>query len=420
MNIIIAFVALFFVIAIAIFLYKFKLFKPDETASLTILMAVLVFFLLAAIAVLISQLGGLNIRIPGIDAIVSILAFIGVLLIVVVSHELGHFATAKWSGVKVEEFGIGYPPRLFGIKRGETTYSVNLIPLGGFTKMSGEEDPKAERSLASKSAATRLLVLSAGSIMNAIVPFVLLAIAFMAPHEVATAKIVVDEVAANSPAEQAGIVAGDTILKVNGHTVQNNGDVAYYIEMYLGVEITMTIQHVDGTQQLVEVTPRWRPPADQGAVGIATTNQDLVVKSVSEPFWRAIPLGAVQAVENMVIFKNSILSLFIGNASISGVTGPVGIAQISGEVARAGWYTFLQWTALLSLNLAIVNILPLPALDGGRIAFVILEWLRRGKRISPRTEGMVHAIGFMLLLALILAITFQDIVHIAQSGSVLP
>jgi regulator of sigma E protease len=263
-------------------------------------------------------------------------------------------------------------------------------------------------------------VLSAGSIMNAIIPFLLLALAFMVPHDVATAKVVVDEVSPNSPAEQAGIVAGDAILEINHHAIGYNGDLAYYIFMYLGTEIPILVEHADGTQEVVEATPRWRPPADDGAVGIGTINENLVVNKISEPFWRAIPMGVVQAAENMVIFKNSILSLFIGTASVVDLTGPVGIAQISGEVAKSGWYSFLQWTALLSLNLAIVNILPLPALDGGRIAFVLLEWLRRGKRISPHKEGLVHAIGFMLLLALIAAVTFQDILHIAQSGSVLP
>ena len=420
MNILVALFALFFIAAIAVFLYRLKLLNHNETVSAATLIAVLTFFLLAATAVIITGLNGLNIRIPGIDVIITILSFLGVLAIVVIAHELGHFATAKWSGVKVEEFGIGYPPRLFGIKRGETLYSINAIPLGGFTKMSGEEDPKAERSLAWMSAATRVLVLSAGSIMNAILPFLLLAIAYMVPHDMATARVVVDEVSANSPASQAGIMAGDSILEVNDHKVSYNGDVAYYIQMYLGTRITMLIEHADGTRDVVEVVPRWRPPPGDGAVGIGTINEDLVVEKKGEPLFRAISKGAVQAVENMVIFKNSILSMFIGTASISDVTGPVGIAEISGEVARAGWYTFLQWTALLSLNLAIINILPLPALDGGRIAFVVIEWVRGGKRISPRTEALVHAMGFLLLMAIVAAITFQDIVHIAQSGSVLP
>ncbi len=420
MSIIIAFLFLFFAVAIATFLYRLKSLNAEDNTLLLIMMAVLAFFLLMASFALISALNGLNIIIPGIDFIIAIAAFLGVMAIVVISHELGHFATAKWSGVKVEEFGIGYPPRLFGLKRGETIYSLNLIPLGGFTKMSGEEDPNAERSLASKSTGTRLMVLSAGSIMNAILPFLLLALAFMAPHDVATARVVVDEVSSNSPAEQAGIVAGDTILEINHRAVGYNGDLSYYIFMYLGEEIPILIEHADGTQEVVKVTPRWKPPADDGAVGIGVINEDLVVNKVSEPFWRAIPMGVVQAAENMVIFKNSILSLFIGTASVVDLTGPVGIAQISGEVAKSGWYSFLQWTALLSLNLAIVNILPLPALDGGRIAFVLLEWLRRGKRISPQKEGLVHAIGFMLLLALIAAVTFQDIIHIIQSGSVLP
>jgi len=158
--------------------------------------------------------------------------------------------------------------------------------------MSGEEDPKAERSLASKSAATRVLVLSAGSIMNAILPFLLLAIAYMVPHDMATARVVVDEVSANSPASQAGIMAGDSILEVNDHKVSYNGDVAYYIQMYLGTRITMLIEHADGTRDVVEVVPRWRPPPGDGAVGIGTINEDLVVEkkeSLSSGRYRRAP-----------------------------------------------------------------------------------------------------------------------------------
>jgi regulator of sigma E protease len=354
------------------------------------------------------------------DIVLTLLAFFGVLAIVVVAHELGHFATAKACSIKVEEFGLGYPPRIFGIKRGETTYSLNAIPLGGFTKMAGEEDPKAERSLASKGIGTRLLVLSAGSIMNAILPFVLLSIALMVPHDVWIGQVTIDEVSENSPAAIAGIRAGDIIISINDKPVNNTGDLSRYIQLNLGSEITMLIEHSDGTTQEVTLVPRWRPPEGEGAVGVAAFDNVVFKARQSEPFWRAIPMGVSQTIENMVLFKNSILSLFTGTASIGGVAGPVGIAQITGEVARAGISPLLEWTAFFSLNLAIMNILPLPALDGGRIAFVLLEWLRRGKRLSPKREGLVHLIGFAMLMAFILAVTFQDIVRIISGGSLLP
>lgn len=353
------------------------------------------------------------------DFFLTLLAFLFVLAIVIIAHELGHFGTAKACGIKVEEFGIGYPPRLFGIKRGETLYSINAIPLGGFTKMAGEEDPQVERSLASKGVGTRLLVLSAGSLMNAILPFLLLSIALMIPHSVWIGDVVVQEVSENSPAEMAGITAGDTIISANGHTINNTSDLGRYIQLNLGGELDLLIEHSDGTTEEVSLSPRWRPPEGEGAIGAAIITEDPVVESQSEPFWRAIPMGIGQTVETMVLFKNGILSLFIGTADVGGVAGPVGIAQITGEVAKAGISPLLQWTAFFSLNLAILNLLPLPALDGGRIAFVLLEWVRRGKRISPKREGLVHFIGFALLMAFILAVTFQDILRIISGGSII-
>jgi len=354
------------------------------------------------------------------DIIITLLAFFGVLAIVVVAHELGHFATAKWSGVKVEEFGLGYPPRIFGIRRGETLYSLNAIPLGGFTKMAGEEDPQVERSLASKSIGTRLLVLSAGSIMNLILPFLLMTIALMVPHNVWTGQVTVAEVSENSPAAVAGIRAGDIIISITDAPVNNTGDLSRYIQLSLGKEITVLVEHSNGIEEVVTLVPRWRPPEGEGASGVAVFDNVVYKESQSEPFWQAIPMGVSQTIENMVLFKNSILSLFTSTASTGGVTGPVGIAQITGEIAKSGISPLLEWTAFFSLNLAILNILPLPALDGGRIAFVLLEWVRRGKRISPKKEGLVHLIGFAMLLAFVLAITYQDIVRIVSSGSVLP
>ncbi|HEX78582.1 MAG TPA: site-2 protease family protein, partial [Dehalococcoidia bacterium] len=353
------------------------------------------------------------------DVLLTILAFLFILAIVIVAHELGHFITAKARGIKVEEFGIGYPPRLFGIKRGETVYSLNAIPLGGFTKMAGEEDPNVERSLASKGIGTRLLVLSAGSLMNAILPFVLLSIAFMVPHNVYIGDVVVQEVSTGSPAEEAGIMPGDIILTANGKAVNNTGDLSRYIQLNLGGELELLVEHNDGIQEEVVLSPRWRPPEGEGAIGAGVTTEDMVVESQSEPFWRAIPMGIGQTFDTMVLYKNAILSMFIGNADIGGVAGPVGIAQITGEVAKAGFSPLLEWTAFFSLNLAILNLLPLPALDGGRIAFVLLEWIRRGKRISPKKEGLVHLVGFALLMVFILAVTFQDIMRIISGESLI-
>jgi len=351
--------------------------------------------------------------------LLSIVSFLIVIAVLILAHELGHFITAKSSGVKVEEFGLGFPPRLLSVKRGETLYSLNAIPLGGFTKMAGEEDPKVPRSLASKGIGTRLLVLSAGSLMNLLLPLLLFSIAFMIPHDMVTGQVTILDVNPNSPASTAGIEVGDTILSINEKPVNNISDMDRYIWLNMGKEIDILIEHGDTTTENVQVIPRWKPPEGHGAVGILTTTANPTIVSQSEPFWKAIPLGVSACIETFVLFKNGIISMIIGTAPVE-IAGPVGIAQLTGEVAKAGISPLLEFAAFLSINLAIINIFPLPALDGGRIVFVLLEWVRRGKRISPKREGLVHAIGFALLMAAFAAITYQDIIRIISGESLIP
>ena len=285
--------------------------------------------------------------------------------------------------------------------------------------MAGEEDPKAPRSLASKGIGTRLLVLSAGSLMNLLLPLLLFSIAFMIPHNLVIGQVTILDVNPNSPASTAGIKVGDTILSINEKPVNNISDMDRYIWLNMGKEIDILIEHGDTTTENVQVIPRWKPPEGHGAVGILTTTANSTIVSQSEPFWRAIPLGASACVETFVLFKNGIISMIIGATPVT-IAGPVGIAQITGEVAKAGISPLLEFAAFLSLNLAIINIFPLPALDGGRIAFVLLEGVRRGRRISPKTEGLIHAIGFALLMAAFLAITYQDIIRIISGDSLIP
>ena len=351
--------------------------------------------------------------------LISIVSFLVVIVVLILAHELGHFITAKASGVKVEEFGLGFPPRLLSVRRGETQYSLNAIPLGGFVKMAGEEDPKVPGSLASKGIGTRLLVLSAGSLMNLLLPLLLFSIAFMIPHNLVTSQVMIGEVDPDSPAARAGIEPGDTILSVNEKPVDNLGDLHRYIQLNLGKETTLLVKHSDSTTENIQVIPRWKPPEGKGAIGIVVTTANPTIVRQSEPFWRAIPSGAIACIETFVLFKNGIISMIIGTAPVA-VAGPVGIAQLTGEVAKAGISPLLEFAAFLSLNLAIINLFPLPALDGGRIVFVLLEGVRRGKRISPKTEGLIHAIGFALLMAAFIAITYQDIMRIISGDSLIP
>jgi len=351
--------------------------------------------------------------------LISIVTFLIVIVVLILVHEIGHFFTAKAFGVGVEEFGLGFPPRLLSIKRGETLYSLNAIPLGGFVKMAGEEDSDVPRSLASKRISTRLLVLSAGSVMNLLLPLLLFSISFMIPHNTVVGQVMVAEVAPDSPAARAGIRVEDTILSVNDKSVDNHADVFRNIQLNLGNEISVLVRHSDTTTENVQVVPRWNPPEGQGAIGVTTSTSDATIVRQSEPFWRAIPMGVGACIETFVLFKNGIVSMIIG-AVPAEVTGPVGIAQLTGEVAKAGISPLLEFAAFISINFGIINLFPLPALDGGRIAFVLLEAVRRGKRIAPKTEGLIHLIGFALLIVFFLAITYQDIMRIVSGESIIP
>lgn len=351
--------------------------------------------------------------------LITVVAFVAVLVVVTIAHELGHFFTAKASGVKVDEFGLGYPPRLLSIKRGETRYSLNAIPVGGFVKLAGEEDPNVQNSLASKGVATRLLVLSAGAIMNLLLPLLLFSVAFMIPHDLLVSQVLVEEVAPNSPAIAAGIEPGDSLLSVNGHSVRNIGDLNRYLQLSLGSEVTILVKHSDDSTENIQVIPRWKPPEGQGAIGIVVKSAYPTVIRQHQPFWEAIPNGITECIETFGLFKNAIISMFVGTTPLE-VAGPVGIAQITGEAARSGFSSLLQFTAFLSINLAIINLFPLPALDGGRIVFVMLEFVRRGRRISPRIEGMVHYIGYVMLLTAIVLVTYQDIIRILSGEALIP
>ena len=353
----------------------------------------------------------------------TLVAFFLILIVLVLVHEAGHFFTAKLMKVKVEEFGLFYPPRIWGFKRGETTYSINVLPIGGFVKLSGEEDPKVPGSLAGKSAGTRILVLGAGAVMNLLLPILLLSIAFMVPHTEVMAPALVGAVEPGSPAEQAGILPGDRIIEFNNHEIKSPNELDRYVQLDLGTEVSLLIQHADGSEETVHLVPRWKPPANEGSMGVRYDVQSIidqqVVSTKSYPFWEAIPLGFNDCIQTFVLFKNGIISMIIG-ATPTTLLGPVGVAQLTGEVAKAGISPLLEFAAAFSINLGILNLFPLPALDGGRIFFVVLEWIRRGRRISPKTENMVHFIGFMLLMSVILVFTYQDIARIITGGSVIP
>jgi regulator of sigma E protease len=347
----------------------------------------------------------------------TLISFLLILLMLILVHEFGHYITAKIFKVGVEEFGIFMRPRIWGKKIGGTVYSINWLPIGGFVRLAGEEDPKAPNALAAKSIPVRLVVLGAGSIMNLLLPFILLSISLSLPHLVSaeTGDVLVQSVRPDSPAEAAGIETGDYILSVNNEKLASAEDYSRIIGVSHGVEVSIDIKHLDGTTEVVRLIPRVNPPPEEGATGIAITT----VQSERLSFWQAIAQSPGRYWNILVLFKDGLVATFRGSVPFE-VAGPVGIAQATGEVARHGFGPLLQFAAIISINLGLVNILPLPALDGGRIVFVLIELVRGGKRVSPDTERLVHTIGFFMLMLLLLLATWGDITRILSGGTLTP
>lgn len=351
----------------------------------------------------------------------NLLAFVAVLALLILVHELGHLISAKRAGVLVQEFGFGFPPRLFAFRRGETEYSINLIPLGGFVKMSGEEDPSQPRSLAGKGIGTRLLVLSAGGLMNGVLAFVLFTSSLAIPQEVVAGQVQIVAVTPGSPAEAAGLRANNVILRVNDRPIRSAGDLAYNVQLNLGKETTVYIQENTGpsAQRSVRLAPRWSPPPGQGAMGVQIAMANAYRTEQSYPLWEAIPLGLRKGLDILTLTKNEIQGT-LGRGTAPALAGPIGIYQITGEVARFGLGPLVEFAAILSLNLAFLNLLPIPMLDGGRMAFVALEGIRRGKRIPPERESLVHLMGLFLLAGLMLWASYGDIQRLLAGTGPLP
>ena len=440
--------------------------------------------------------------------------FFGVLVLMVVVHELGHFVTAKLFGVKVLEFGIGYPPRLFGIKRGETEYTINLLPLGGFVRLLGEEDPSDPRSLAAQPAPQRLIIMGAGAFMNLVLAIFLFTLALMIPREVPVGQAVIAQVVPDSPAANAGLKVGDIIEKIDGREIESVSEASYNIRLNLGEKTDIVVRRTDvvtreTSERTVTVTPRWAPPPydyvvqpgdnvdsvslattfdrdavrqaagidfilpesktlligsgdggityetkagdtiayvarilrvtdeevaaaaglgdpttlqagttlhfTQGATGIRIGPQYAFTEDRSEDPWTALKKGWRSTWDSLKLARNMLYSKIKGAGGEAPVSGPIGIAQVTGEVIKeAGWKSLMDLTALLSINLAILNILPLPMLDGGRMAFVVIEVLRRGRRIAPAKEALVHLIGMGALLILVVVLSYFDVARIVR------
>ncbi len=339
----------------------------------------------------------------------GLVSFVIVLSVLVFVHELGHFATAKLAKVRVEEFGFGYPPRM--LKLGEwhgTAITLNWLPFGGFVRMA-EDNPEVEGSLATKKRSTRAIVLAAGSLMNALLAVVLFAISYMmgtlTPTDGPGAGIYY--VSPESPAEQGGLQAGDNILAIDGETITDYTKARDLIGAKKGQQIELTVERKGERLDPILVTPRADPPPNEGALGVGL-DKPLVMKQY--PIWEAVPMGfqmTGRTVENIFYAIRAAIRKQIPFQA----TGPIGIYQETSQIAQDDVKGLFAWTAFLSVNLFLFNLLPLPALDGGRLLFILLEWIRRGRRVPPEKEGLVHAVGMVALIALLVVISFSDVLR---------
>lgn len=351
------------------------------------------------------------------DTATTVLIFVVMLVALVVAHELGHFFTAKLFGVYVEEFGVGFPPKLWGKRLGETEYTINALPIGGFVRLRGEEDPTDPRSLAATPRWQRFIILVSGAVVNLLLPIFLFAIAFMWPHEESIGRAVVAGVIPGSPAAEAGLQQGDVIYSIGGRDAKNVAEAGRYIRLNLGNDTEMVVKRGE-VFETVSVTPRWSPPAGEGPTGITISSQYPFTESVSLPPWEAIPQGARATLDSLILARNEVISWFRGSSGPQ-FAGPVAIAQTTGEVREEGGAPPLfELAALLSINLGVLNLLPLPMLDGGRVLFLLIEVARGGKRIAPEKEALVHMVGFALFMALAVVVTFADISRIVSGESV--
>lgn len=357
--------------------------------------------------------------------LLTILVFILILGLLVFVHELGHFIMAKRAGMRVDEFGFGFPPRIFGIKRGETTYSINLIPLGGFVKILGEDgtensDPE---NFSNKSFGQRFGVLIAGVTMNIILAWILLSIgmgiglptvveenqAIPAHARLRNVAVGILEVGANTPAAMAGLKIGDVIVGINGQNISTVGQAQDITKQDVGRPTVYTTKRGSRISDIT-ITPRANPPAGEGALGIALGS----IGFLSYPWYLAPWQGLVAAYNLLALtllgFAGIFTQLFQGQNIGASLSGPIGIAVLTRDVVALGFIYILQFTAILSVNLAIINAVPFPALDGGRVLFLVIEKLR-GRKMNAKAEQWANTVGFVALLLLVALVSFHDVIR---------
>lgn len=332
--------------------------------------------------------------------------------IIILFHELGHFLLAKKNGIRVNEFCLGLGPTLFGVTKGETKYSVKLLPFGGACMMEGEDgDSSDEGAFNNKSVWARISVVAAGPVFNFIMAWIFALIIMIC---VGYDRPVLTDVIEGYPAQEAGMQAGDEIISLNGHRTHFYREVSMYSFLYPGKEVDVVYER-DGERYEVTLQPKWSEENGSYMMGISGSlarERGNVLETVSHSFYE-VKYWIYSTVQSLRL-------LATGGVSMNDLSGPVGIVKSIGDTydesqsSGGAYLTFLSMLNIcifLSANLGVMNLLPIPALDGGRLVFLIIEAIR-GKRVDPEKEGMVHFVGFMALMALMIFVMFNDIRNI--------
>ena len=348
--------------------------------------------------------------------LLTILIFVAILIILILIHELGHFLIAKATGAKVKGFSFGFPPRLFSVVKNDTRYSFNAIPLGGYVSLLGEDDTNKESgSYYTKKVWQKILIVGTGVVMNFILAIVVLAIGFtigMTPlvsdpatmGGEKTSQVMIVQVVPDSPAAQIGLESGNIL---NGFSSPE--ELQQFTRAHAGQTVDLSVQTNGETSDSQVQLSSGDAPLGVGVVSIT---------KVKQPFYQALWTAVVEVGRSIavifVVLWGIIKSLFTtgtaGEAG-AGVVGPVGLYNFTAQALRVGWIYILQLLAILSINLGIINILPFPALDGGKILFLGLEGIFRKRVVRQEVENLIHTIGFILLIILLLVITFRDILR---------
>jgi regulator of sigma E protease len=361
----------------------------------------------------------------------TILIFFVVLFVLILVHEWGHFIVAKKTGMRVDEFGIGFPPKLFGIKKGETEYTFNLLPIGGFVKIFGEDATDAAHaekagdsvsgSFTSKSKWAQTAVLIAGVSMNVLFAWFLFVVVMMMGTLTAieegqqseSADLLITEVVSGSPAHQAGVPVGAKVIGFGDGSVDIAPSAFRELTARAEGPVSLTFEAA-GEEKTVEIMPQSGIVAndpDRQAVGLALSFVEVVKKPFLTALFDATAMTGNALVAITVGIGSLLADIAVLDADLSQVAGPVGIVGLVGDAAEFGFASLLMFTAIISLNLAVINLLPFPALDGGRLVFVAIEAVRR-RPINPVWVARLNTLGFILLMALMFAVTYSDIVKL--------